>query len=348
MQSEGRRAGTGRWLPVCLMTMVLLALAPASPIQAGSSPAQAGKRVLTDPAVIDWLVQLSRRTGIPDDWLVAQMLEVDWNQKVLDLIARPAEKTLGWPEYSGIFLKAGRIEAGRQFLQRHQELLQRAQGRYGVPASVIAAIIGVESYYGRIQGKHGILSALTTLGFRYPRRSKFFRQELGEFLALAYEEGWPAASRQGSYAGAMGLPQFIASSYRAYAVDFDGDGKRDLLNSPADAIGSVANYLRRHGWRTGEPVARRVKPADDGPDAAWRRLSGDGLKPELTDQQLRAHGIAQPLDVPGRRSLYGFDTNPGTEVWIGYHNLYVITRYNHSEMYALVVHRLSELLTTDG
>ena len=276
-------------------------------------------------------------------------------QGIIDAISTPAERTLTWGEYRGIFLKNKRIEQGREFISEHRSLLSRATEEFGVPASVITAIIGVETFYGRITGKHKVIEALATLAFDYPPRAKFFRAELEEFLVLSTKEGWDPAQIKGSYAGAMGYPQFISSSYRQYAVDFDGDGKRDLHGNIADVIGSVANYLAVHGWKADAPVASRWQTAD-GKDVGDRAdviaLKRKSLKPQIALSTIKNLGYKPDLpsvfDQAERDEefvsvmlLQGLDKQ---ETWVGYKNFYVITRYNHSHLYAMAVLQLSDAI----
>jgi len=267
---------------------------------------------------------------------------------VLTSISRPAEKTLTWKQYRPIFLTSKRIEDGVRFMRENRDLLKRAEKEYGVPANVISAIIGVETYYGKRSGGTEVFDSLTTLAFDYPERGSFFRAELEQFLLLAREENIDANKVYGSYAGAMGMPQFISSSYREYAVDFDGDGKRDLWNSKADVIGSVANYFKIHGWEVDQPVvlrARIVKKIENN--------GSENLKPYTTLDELRGEGVTVDEDekLPGNTeaTLLSFDGAQGEEHWLGLKNFYVITRYNHSALYAMAVHQLSqELLAKVG
>ncbi len=260
---------------------------------------------------------------------------------VLEAISRPAEKTLTWKQYRPIFLKSSRIEKGRRFMKTHRALLQRAEAEYGVPAQIITAIIGVETFYGKHTGRYTIFDSLTTLGFDYPPRATFFRNELKALLLLAKEEQLTIDEMTGSYAGAMGMPQFISSSYRAYAVDFDGDGRRDLWHSMADVIGSVANYFHRHGWRRGEGIAHRVTlgEASAVPDK-------NRLKPYTTVAELRRQGVRIPpslaADTPV--TLLRLQGRKGDEYWLGEQNFYVISRYNHSVLYAMAVFQLSQAI----
>lgn len=263
-------------------------------------------------------------------------------QSILDAIARPAEKTKPWFEYREIFLNDRREREGIAFLRDHRGTLARAQATTGVPAEVIVAILGVETYYGRVAGSYRVLDALSTLAFDYPRRSEFFAGELENFLLLTREQGLDPELLKGSYAGAMGYGQFMPSSYRAYAVDFDGDGVADIWNNPEDAIGSVANYLARHGWRAGEPV---VSPAQLTGEPAPELFDGK-LKPTRSVAELANAGVVaeQVLDPDALATAMRFELRDGHEYWLGLHNLYVITRYNHSAMYAMSVYQLSQRL----
>lgn len=265
---------------------------------------------------------------------------------VLESIARPAEKELTWGQYRPIFVTSKRSDQGKAFMQKHRKILKRAEEEFGVPAEIITAIIGVETYYGRLTGKYTVFDSLTTLGFDYPPRSSFFKRELKQFLLLSKEEDISVEDMTGSYAGAMGMPQFISSSYRRYAVDFDGDGKRDLWNSVPDVIGSVANYFSDHGWQKGETVTHPVTVRNTS-----ILESKNTLKPYVTVKQLKQQGVTLKPDSsvrqPGDKqlaTLLTFEGRKGDEYWIGLNNFYVITRYNHSELYAMAVYQLSELL----
>lgn len=259
-------------------------------------------------------------------------------QSILDAISRPAEG-LPWWKYRRIFLTNKRARAGAQFWNENRDVLERAQREYGVPPEIIVAIIGVETFYGRNTGSYPVLDALHTLGFYYPKRSRFFRKELGEFLRLSREEGIDPTEPLGSYAGAMGRPQFISSSYRAYAVDFDGDGKRDIWKNNEDVIGSVGNYFARHGWRAGAPITARAYDVE----SKHKRHVKAGMKPSLKIGALRRDGlnISAALDDGLVTSLIELETRSGKEHWLGLHNFYVITRYNHSNLYAMAVYQLS-------
>ena len=271
------------------------------------------------------------------DQLVAKFAAAEKLDGVLEAIARPAEKVLTWEDYRPIFVTSKRISKGKQFLQQHREILQRAEKEFGVPAEIITAIVGVETYYGTRSGRTNVFNSLVTLAFDYPPRSPFFRSELEQFLLLTREEDVDVNNVRGSYAGAMGMPQFISSSYRHYAFDFDGDGKRDLWNSTADVIGSVANYFREHGWKPGEEV---VIPARVNRQIEETR---NKLKPHTLISDLSRQGVYPQahMNEDVKATVITFHGKKGKEYWLGLDNFYVITRYNHSAMYAMAVYQLS-------
>lgn len=260
---------------------------------------------------------------------------------VLEAMSRPAERVMEWDRYQDIFLTEKRINDGKKFLKEHADLLNQAEKEYGVDKHIIAAIIGVETFYGSRQGNYRVLDSLATLAFDYPQRPLFWR-ELKAFFALTRDEQLDAASIKGSYAGAMGYGQFIPTSYLAYAVDGDGDGKRDLWGNPHDAIFSVANYFKRHGWKTGEPVTQRVRIRGD----KFEPIVNDALKPKWTVGELKALGVKPTQKVANNTTanLIRLQGKHGAEFWLGEHNFYVITRYNHSRLYAMAVYQLSEAI----
>ena len=261
-------------------------------------------------------------------------------QRVIDLMTRPAEAR-PWYSYRPIFVNARRIEEGERFWQENESLLLRAQETFRVNAEVIVAIIGVETNYGRNQGSFPVFDTLVTLGFDYPPRQTFFRSELGHFLRLVREEPHlDLREVKGSYAGAMGRGQFISSSYRAYAVDFSGDGQRDLIGSWPDAIGSVANYFKQHGWVMGDAVVVPARVEGE----AYKALLGGGFLPRHSLEDLARHGVRPAANVAPDQlfSLIELQTEDGVEVWLGLNNFYVITRYNRSPLYAMAVHQLSQ------
>jgi membrane-bound lytic murein transglycosylase B len=257
--------------------------------------------------------------------------------KIIDAMNRPAER-LEWHRYRSLFVNAASVSGGVHFMKSHWDVLQRAQSKFGVPAEIIVAIIGVETRYGKILGNLRVLDSLVTLSVEYPRRSKFFSSELEHFLKLTAEQGLDPTVVKGSYAGAMGIPQFMPSSYRDYAVDFDGDGRADLINSVNDAIGSVANYLSRYGWRDQASIATSVTGRPPGIE----ELVTKKLKANTSVQDLRALGISLAGGEDEKVGVLRFDGESGADYRIGYHNFFVITRYNRSQNYAMSVFELSE------
>lgn len=292
--------------------------------------------------VREFINELSADENFDTAYLEMLLADSKVQQSILDAMSRPAEKVKPWHEYRAIFITPERIKAGVVFQQEHQETLDRIAADTGVPAEMILGIIGVESYYGRITGRHRVLDALATLGFDYPPRSKFFRSELGQAFLLAREEDLDLLELQGSYAGAMGPPQFIPSSYRHYAVDGDGDGRRDLIGNWQDIMASVANYFVAHKWQAGQPVATLATVGDSGPPSV-----NEGLKPQSTVGKLSDTGVFFPteLDRNTTADVWQLEGEDGDEYWVGYHNLYVITRYNRSIMYALAAWELGNAVT---
>ena len=292
------------------------------------------------PAAQKLVDELVQEQGYEREPLLALLAQAEKKQSILDAISRPAEKTLEWKGYRKIFLTKKRREQGLAFWQENDAVLAAAEAKYGVPAEIIVAIIGVETSYGRIMGSYRVLDALSTLAFDYPRRSKFFTKELKHFIQLAKEQQQDPLSLKGSYAGAMGYGQFMPSSFRAYAVDFDGDELADIWKNPQDAIGSVANYFKRHGWKTGESVVSRAALLENfSPE-----LANQSLKPKYTIQQLEEAGFKalEDLRPDADSSLVKLEGAKGSEYWLGLNNFYVITRYNHSRMYAMAVYQLSQ------
>ena len=274
------------------------------------------------------------------DKLVSVLAEAETKSSILDAISRPAERTLEWHEYRNIFLKDERIQAGATFWRENEAELNRISESTGVSKEMIVGIIGVETYYGRITGSYRVLDALATLAFDYPPRSKFFTSELEHFLLLVREEGMEATDATGSYAGAMGRPQFMPSSYRAYAVDSTDDGRRDIWENWSDVMGSVANYFVRHGWKPGEPV---VSSATLG--SQWTGPTPKNqLKADETVTSLSHQGVIFSTELGGdaKAQLLTLVGEDGEEYWVGLHNFFVITRYNRSVMYALAVHQLGQ------
>jgi membrane-bound lytic murein transglycosylase B len=247
-----------------------------------------------------------------------------------------------WYEFRKRYIEPGRINAGIAFWRDNAAILERAAREFGVPAEILVATLGVETYYGRHAGNFRVLDSLVTIAFQYPPRAELFRSELEQFLLLARENGFDPAAVRGSYAGAMGIPQFLPSSYRSHAIDFDGDGKRDIIRSTADAIGSVANYYKTFGWRTGETIVVPADAARSGLDA----LLEVGIKPQLKVSELKARGVvpSMPVEEDAEAALFMVESEVGPRYWLGLNNFYVITRYNRSVNYALTIYELSREL----
>ena len=296
--------------------------------------------------VRSFIDEFSEQYQYPKSFLTALIGSVKKQVQVLDAIQRPAEKKKNWREYREIFITTKRINEGLQFWAQNAVALEAAEKRFGIPPEIVVAIIGVESFYGRYKGRYPVLDSLVTLGFEYKPRKKFFRSELEHFLLLTKEEALDPFTIKGSYAGAMGKSQFISSSYRKYAVDFDENGKRDLWESNADVIGSVANYLKEHGWRMGQPVTFPVTVKGE----RYKALLEKGLKPAASIFELPQYGIKPHGDLPaeeGEVALLEFKKDNSNEYWVGLNNFYVITRYNHSSMYAMAVYQLSQQVKQD-
>ena len=316
-----------------LITTLLLNLSFCSVLQAQTHP---GADAFIAQAVADH--------ELDADEVSAVLADGAFQQRIADLIARPAEGK-AWYDYRPIFITDQRIAEGLDFWRTHEALIAAVAEQYQVDPQIIVAIIGVETFYGRITGDFRVLDALTTLAFYYPSdrtrdRSDFFSKELMQYLLLSPEEQLPLREVKGSYAGAMGLGQFMPSSYRAYAVDFDGDGRRDLWASTPDVVGSVATYL--HGWEPGGPVVRAVNPSD-----AERSLpEQSNYKPWQSVLSFHEQGFksAPDLDAERQAALVRLEERSGDSFWLSFQNFYVITRYNRSPMYAMVVYQLSEAL----
>lgn len=324
--------------------------APTKPAEQGTGPAtsvtgRARGDYANYPAAQQLVERLQGSHGFDPKELRSILSRVERQQWILDLVNRPSappsdRPTGSWTRYSAKFLNEDRISKGLQFWNDYSETLERASRRYGVPPEYVVAIIGVETHYGRNMGKTQVIDALGTLAFDFPRRSEYFTKELEEFLVMTRNEGLDPFTPRGSYAGAMGYGQFMPSSFHRFAVDFNDDGKRDLWNAQ-DAIGSVANYFKGHEWRSGETVAI---------PASARGTTPRTLKADYTTryrvEELAREGVTslRPLDDDANVSLLRLDAVGGYEYWLGLHNFYVITRYNHSTYYAMSVHQLAQQL----
>lgn len=295
----------------------------------------------TNPEQQAWIDGLASKFELPVAELNDALAKASYQQSIIDAMTRPAEAK-PWSQYRPIFLTEKRLQQGVAFMQEHRDLLASAEQQLQVPAEIITAIIGVETFYGANMGSYKVLDALYTLGFHYPPRGEFFRSEFGHYLELAKQQGWELDAQKGSYAGAMGMGQFISSSYRHYAVDFDSDGVRNLFVAD-DAIGSVANYFYEHKWQHNEDVAY---PATVTNTEAADALLNPALEINHSWAELVAAGIVidQELDAETPVKLIRLDGAEGPEYWVVRHNFYVITRYNHSPLYAMAVYQLSEQL----
>jgi membrane-bound lytic murein transglycosylase B len=304
---------------------------------AGSPPAAAIDTHRADVKV--FVAQMADQFGfkkrVVRKWLAAAKSQ----PAILEAMDKPAEKAKPWYEYRPIFMTERRIREGTEFWLAHRQELDRASVRSGVPPEILAAILGVETYYGRLTGSYRVIDALATLGFDYPPRSKFFTDELAQYLLLTRELHLDPLTVKGSYAGAMGAPQFMPSNYRRFAVDADADGRIDLWTNWSDVCASVGNYLKEHGWNEDEPV---LSDATVDPAKA-EELDGRKLALEETVGSLKAKGVefdsSLPPDAPAL--LIAADEPDGVHWRVGYSNFYAITRYNHSALYAMAVYELA-------
>jgi membrane-bound lytic murein transglycosylase B len=295
------------------------------------------------PSVNDFIDEMVAQYGFDKTKLDQLFASVEIKSNILQAISRPAEKDKPWYEYRRIFLTPEHIQGGVAFWKANQNSLNRAQEVFGVAPEVIVAILGVETRYGRHTGRYRVIDSLSTLAFHYPPRSRFFRQQLVEFLLLAREEKRNPRYFTGSYAGAMGLAQFMPDSFRNYAVDFDQDGWRDIWENPRDAVGSIANFLKRKGgWQAEAPVVSFAKANG----VSYRHWLDKGLKPSIPLQQLLQEGIeiSDPVSKDELASVFVLEQEEGPQVWIGFRNFYALMRYNPSPLYAMAVYQLAEAI----
>lgn len=292
------------------------------------------------PLAKDFIEEMVKQHGFKREDIVQMLARADRQQSILDAIARPAEKAKPWKDYRKLFVTNDRITQGVAFWRDHAATLARAERESGVPAAIIIAILGVETRYGRNTGNYRVLDALTTLSFDYPPRADFFRSQLVEFFLMAREQKLAPDRILGSYAGAMGFGQFMPSSYRKYAVDFDGDGEVDIVNDIDDAIGSVANYLKAYGWQRGTSIAVRAQVKEPLPDG----LLPATLEPATTLRDYKAKGVTALIALPddALTALFMLEGESGNEYWLALNDFYVITRYNRSPLYAMAVLQLSQ------
>lgn len=309
------------------------------------------------PAIETFINDLVSRRGFDKETLLTLFKQVHYSEKSANLIkaaAPSANKTKDWQVYRAQFLEPSRIQAGVRFMKEYGSELRRAETKYGVPAEIITAILGVETRYGQYTGNFNVLDALTTLGFDYPKettnreaRQAFFRKELENTLVLARASHLDPMNMSGSFAGAIGLPQFMPGSILAYGVDFDGDEKIDLEHSVADAIGSVANYLKEHGWTENDPIVFPATIPDDPDKTQWQRFLNQGLKAKFSLAEIQKTGITSTRTLPDdiQYSLVDLENGPRpTEYWLATDNFYAITNYNRSYFYAMVIVDVSQAI----
>jgi len=296
------------------------------------------------PEAVKWANKM-KAEGFAAADVDALLSSVKKQQSILNAMDRPAEKRLDWGGYRQLFLEPKRINRGVIFWFEHEASITRAAAQYGVPEEIIVSIIGIETYFGRNMGSYRAMDALATLGFDYPRRAEFFQGQLKNLLTISQQETRPLTRMKSSYAGAMGYGQFMPSSYLNYAVDFDGDGDRDIWGSPDDAIGSVANYFKAFGWQTGEPV---LVPVTVSTDISDETLINTGEVPSRSVAEWQALGVSFDTgaiaDTSKPAVLLKMKDQEAVQYLLGFNNYYVITRYNRSRLYANAVYRLAEAI----
>jgi membrane-bound lytic murein transglycosylase B len=326
-------------LTLALLLGLALPGAHAGPPAKPAAPAAYAKR----PEVKAFIREMAQKHGFVERELAFMFSRVKREESILNSI-RPPDKPRSWQEYRDIFITEKRVALGAEFWAANRERLERAQREYGVPPEYILAIIGIETYYGRNMGRWRVVDALTTLAFDYPPRSVYFRSELEQYLLLSRDLGFDVFSVRGSYAGAIGIPQFMPGSQRRFAVDFDGDGTIDLRRNAADAIGSVANFLKQHGWQAGGAVMFEARVEGD----VARALADGGIEPKHRLGELRSAGarFAAPAELDGALGALVELPTPeqASEYRVGLQNFYVLTRYNRSAFYATAVAELAAAL----
>lgn len=298
------------------------------------------------PAAPDLISELSEDHDLDKAWVDAIVRDAVYKQSIIDAITRPAEK-FPWHRYRKIFVTSANADQGVIFWDKNSDTLQRAQQTFGVDPAVIVAIIGVETRFGKITGRHRVIDSLVTLVLGYPKRKEFFQKELAEFIKLAEEENLNPFEIRGSYAGAMGIPQFISSSYRHYAIDFNANQQRNLLTETADAIGSVANYLKKHGWQSGGEVFATLTPKDleNANLAPTSGLKTDRTFGDIANLATIAE-IGKEVSQDQQIGIVKLETKEDEiEYRVAFPNFYVITKYNRSNLYAMAVAELAGLIS---
>jgi peptidoglycan lytic transglycosylase B len=327
-------------MSIARIAALIVALALASAQATALAAASYAKR----EEVRQFISTMVQKHGFSKRQLESVFARVQAQPAVLKSMTLAPESSRAWQSYRAIFLNPQRIEAGVRFWNRHAEALERASAEFGVPEEIVLGIIGVETTYGRNMGSYRVIDTLTTLAFDSPNRGEFFRSQLESYLLYTRETKTDVFRMKGSYAGAIGIPQFMPGSYRRFAVDYDGDGRKDLAESPADAIGSVANFLREHGWQRGQPAA--VPAAVTG--SAARLLVDSGVKPLYRAADLPSFGVkpARDLDDDTLCSLIELESpSQPSEYWVGLHNFWVLTRYNRAVFYGVAVLELGRAVS---
>jgi len=316
-----------RTIKTYLIACLSLVLISNSSVALGNETRQATTEKLMDELVIEH--------GFDEQYINSIFAKVNYLPNLIDSISKPAEKIKTWPEYRAIFITPARIAAGVIFATKHQALLNKASKETGVPVAILLGILGVETSFGRILGRYKVIDSLYTLTVGYPPRSAFFRQQLINLFYLVREQNIAIETVKGSYAGAMGAPQFIPSSYRTFAVDGDGDGLIDLFDNWNDIIMSVANYLKVNGWHNQEDILAKTNFVD----SLIKEYASKGLKPKFTIAELKKAGVNfnTTLNEKSPAQIIELEGDNLTETYIGFHNFYVITTYNRNVMYALSV-----------
>ncbi len=323
---------------MCLAGRALLALAVLG-------PASAAALELDRPEVHSFVDQMVERHHLDRGWVERVVGAAESKPAIIEAMTRPAERVMQWHGYRKIFMTEQRIRDGRAFYAEHRALLEQTAARTGVPAEIIAAILGVETFYGQKTGRYRALDALATLAFDFPARASFFRGELEQFLLLSREAGFDPLKVTGSYAGALGAPQFMPDSYRSYARDGDHDGRIDLWNDWPDIVESVAHYFVAHGWRAGEPVGAVADLWD--PDVEGLPGNRLDLLQTVADLHGRSVEFATSLADDAQAMFVALRDADGPTYRVGFHNFWVITRYNHSAMYALAVSELAAAIIAE-
>jgi membrane-bound lytic murein transglycosylase B len=318
---------------------ILLACAALAPLASAATPKRP-RFDLSRAEIRTFVAQIVKRDSLSRRRVLRLLANAEPQPKIIEAMNRPAEHVLEWWEYRALFVNDTRIAEGVEFWQAHRESLERVEAEHGVPAQYLVAILGCETRYGRITGHDRVLDSLATLAFDYPPRGEFFRAELEQFILLVRDEHLDPLTIKGSYAGAMGAPQFMPSTYRRYAVDASNDHKRDLWNNWDDVLASIANYLRQNGWQPGEPV---LVDARLDPEADFQFDPGS-LDLSATIEGLSAHGVRTELAIPGSTAvvLISAEQQDGPAYRIGFNNFRVITRYNRSARYAMAVNDLAD------